>query len=58
MSGRGRCREEERLLVLEFRHVQNSFRAMDQDQMHQILVGACLHQIVIVGLEERLRHLC
>jgi hypothetical protein len=58
MTDHGRCREEERLLVLEFRHVQNSFRAMDQDQMHQILVGACLHQIVIVGLEERLRHLC
>ena len=58
MTGRGRCREEERLLVLEFRHVQSSFRAMDQNQMRQIRVGACLNQIAILGLEVHLRHLC
>lgn len=58
MTGRGRCREEGRLLVLESRRVQSSFRAMDRDQMRQIRVRACLHQIVIVGLEGRLRHLC
>ena len=58
MTGRGRCREEGRLLVLGFRHVQSSFRAMDQNQMRQIRVGACLHQIAILGLEVHLRHLC
>lgn len=58
MTGRGRCREEGRLLVLESRHVQSSFRVTDQDQMRRIRVRACLHQTVIVGLEERLRHLC
>lgn len=58
MTGRGRCQEEGRLLILEFRRVQSSFRAMDQNQMRQIRVRVCLHQIVIVGLGERLRHLC
>ena len=58
MTGRGRCREEGHLLVLESRHAQSSSRAMDQDQMRRIQVRACLRQIVIVGLEGRLRHLC
>lgn len=56
MVGHDRCRGEARLSILEFRRVQSSFREMDQGQMRQILVEACLHQIAIVGLEVRLRH--
>ena len=56
MIGRDRCPKEERLSVLEFRHVLYSFRVMDRDQKRQIRVKACLHRIAIVGLEARLRH--
>jgi hypothetical protein len=58
MIGLDRCRVEGRLLVLEFRHVQYSFRVKGQDQTRQIQVRACLHQIAIVVLEVHPRRPC